>query len=203
MADPLPLSIVEHYAYCPRQAALIHVEAQWRANADTAQGEADHAAVDRGVRQVTREGIMAWWSLPVWSDELNVQGICDVVEFRGGSPVPVEHKPALSKVLAGPAAQQLMVQGLCLEEMFGVPLEEGFLFTRKDARRHRVEFDGDLRRAAIDTVARCHELLSEQALPAPVADNRCRRCSLAEPCGHHALSRAPQEIFEPGRLGDW
>lgn len=203
MADPLPLSIVEHYAYCPRQAALIHVEAQWRANADTAQGEADHAAVDRGVREVTREGIVAWLSLPVWSHELGVQGICDVVEFREGIPVPIEHKPILPRLLTGPAAKQLMVQGLCLEEMFGLHLAGGFLFTRKDARRHWIEFDEELRRTAIATVARCHELLMEQALPPPVADNRCKRCSLAEPCGQRIVQSTAIDLFEPGQLGDW
>lgn len=110
--DPLPLSIVEHYAYCPRQAALIHVEGLWAANADTALGEAQHAAVDRAVRSETRGGVVTWLSLPVWSHELAVVGICDAVEIRAGVLTPIEYKPKLPRRLLAPASQQLAVQAM-------------------------------------------------------------------------------------------
>lgn len=203
MGDPLPLSIVEHYAYCPRQAALIHVEAQWQSNADTAQGEVDHAAVDRGVREVTREGIVTWLSLPVWSDSLGLQGLCDVVEFCDGAPRPVEHKPKWRSELVGPAAQQLAVQAICLEEMLGIPVTEGFLFTRRDARRHLVAIDEQLRCVAAATAASCHDLVDQQLLPPPVDDRRCRNCSLAEPCGLSLGRSNNSNVFKPAPLGDW
>ena len=88
--EALPISIVEHFAFCPRQAALIHVEGLWEANADTARSEADHAAVDRAVRVESRSGIETWMSLPVWSERLALSGICDAVEVGPSGPVPVE-----------------------------------------------------------------------------------------------------------------
>lgn len=203
MSDPLPLSIVEHYAYCPRQAALIHVEAQWLANADTAQGEADHAAVDRAVRQISREGVVSWLSLPVWSARLDVQGICDVVEFRDGVPVPIEHKPKLRNRLASPAAQQLAVQAMCLEEMTGLAVAQGFLFTRNDGRRHCIVIDDDLRAAVVSTVAACHELVDQQLMPPVLADGRCKVCSLAERCRDVDLAPSGAGLFEPAPLGEW
>lgn len=130
MPDHLSLSIVEHYAYCPRQAALIHVEGLWAANADTARGEADHAAVDRGVRSESRGGVETWLSLPVWSDRLQVSGVCDAVEVVAGVPFPIEHKPRHTGRVESPAAQQLAAQALCLEEMWGCPVRRGSVFTR-------------------------------------------------------------------------
>ncbi|MGI5951948.1 MAG: CRISPR-associated protein Cas4 [Brooklawnia sp.] len=202
MRDPLPLSIVEHYAFCPRQAALIHIESQWSSNADTAQGEADHAAVDRGVRSLSREGTVIWSSLPVWSETYRLQGICDVVEFRDGLPVPVEHKPKLHRRTINPAAQQVAAQALCLEEMFDCRIDEGFLFTRKDHRRHLVSVNDWLRQATRSTIKACHELVTSQLLPPPVSDARCKSCSLAEPCGVLIPSEG-LDRFTPRELGDW
>lgn len=124
--EQLLLSVVEHYAYCPRQAAPIHVDAEWVPNSLTAQGTADHAAVDAATRQVSKDGVESWHSLPVWSDELGIYGVCDVVEFSPVGPVPVEYKPSLSRSTQAPAAQQVAAQAMGLEETFDVVIDAGF-----------------------------------------------------------------------------
>lgn len=199
--DWLPLSIVEHYAFCPRQAALIHQDAQWMANAHTAHGEADHSAVDRAVESRSRDGTVTWTSLPVWSQQLRVGGICDVVEFVGGIPQPVEHKPRWKRDNA-PALQQLTAQALCLEEMFAVAVPEGVIYTRADNRRHPVSINTTLREATRRTIEACHRLLSTGELPIAPNDRRCQGCSLRDVCGIDWLPGLPA-VFVAAELGDW
>ncbi len=201
--EPLPLSIVEHYAYCPRQAALIHVEGMWSANSDTARGEASHAAVDRAVRSESRDGVTTWLSLPVWSAELGIAGVCDAVELTTDGPRPVEHKPKLSARDRSPAAQQLAAQALCLEEMWGCDVPVGILFTRKDARRHPVPIDAALRSMTIRTIRECHDLLASGVLPPILNDNRCDRCSLIESCGARIPTVGSGSPFTPQPEADW
>lgn len=203
MTDPLSLSIVEHYAYCPRQAALIHVEGLWAANADTARGEADHAAVDRAVRSESRAGVETWLSLPVWSDRLQLSGVCDAVEVVDGVPVPIEHKPRRTSRLMAPAAQQLAAQALCLEEMWGCQVLAGALFTRADRRRHEIAIDAPLRAATEETIRSCQALVQERSLPPVLADRRCEMCSLAEVCAVELPDPDGTPLFVPQREGEW
>lgn len=203
MTEPLSLSIVEHYAYCPRQAALIHVEGLWAANADTARGEADHAAVDRAVRSESRAGVETWLSLPVWSDRLNLSGVCDAVEIVDGVPFPIEHKPRHTGRGLAPAAQQLAAQALCLEEMWGCQVLKGALFTRTDRRRHEIAIDVALRAATEVTIRSCHSLVQERRLPPVLADRRCQKCSLAEVCGVELPDPGGTALFVPQCEGEW
>lgn len=203
MLDRLSLSIVEHYAYCPRQAALIHVEGLWAASADTAQGEADHATVDRAVRSESRAGVVTWSSLPVWSDRLQLSGVCDAVEVVDGVPVPIEYKPRYFPRLKAPAAQQLAAQALCLEEMWACQVHKAVLFTRADRRRHEIAIDSALRAVTEETVRSCHVLVQDRRLPSGVADRRCDRCSLAEVCGVELPDPASSAPFVPQHEGAW
>ncbi|MGB3955724.1 MAG: CRISPR-associated protein Cas4 [Brooklawnia sp.] len=204
MADYMALSIVEHHAYCPRQAALIHVEGLWAASADTARGEADHAAVDRAVRSESRAGVVTWSSLPVWSDRLQLTGVCDAVELVEGVPVPIEYKPRHSFRLKAPAAQQLAAQALCLEEMWGCEVVTGVLYTRADRRRHEIPIDAALRAVTEETIRACHALIQDRLLPPVVADRRrCDRCSLAEVCGVELPDPTNSALFVPQPEGAW
>lgn len=203
MLDKLSLSIVEHYAYCPRQAALIHVEGLWAANADTARGEADHAKVDRAVRSESRAGVVTWSSLPVWSERLQLSGFCDAVEVVAGVPVPIEYKPRYTARLKAPAAQQLAAQALCLEEMWGCRVLSAALFTRADRRRHEIAIDAALRAVTEETIRACHALVKGRRLPPVVADRRCDRCSLAEVCGVELPDDAGSTLFMHQHEGAW
>ncbi len=77
----VPISALEHHAYCPRQAALIHVDAYFDSTVDTVRGDLAHAAVDRVGVGHGRDRSRLFRSLPVWSDVLGLHGVCDVVQF--------------------------------------------------------------------------------------------------------------------------
>lgn len=199
--ESLPLSAIEHYAYCPRQAALIHVEGVWEANVHTAQGDADHAAVDRATRPVTRGSVTTWTSLPVWHDDLRLYGVCDTVEVTDDAVLPIEHKPTLSRWRRAPSAQQLAAQAMCLEQMWQRPVVSGVIFTRRDHRRHVIDLDDDLRAATLRTIEALQKMIDRQLLPRPVRDGRCDRCSLRPTCIDDDANVAP--IFAPAPEGRW
>ncbi|MFX0578774.1 CRISPR-associated endonuclease Cas1 [Nocardia nepalensis] len=116
----VPISALEHYAYCPRQAVLIWQEAYFESNVDTVRGDLAHEAVDRGGTLTGRVGARIWRSLPVHSDDLAVHGICDTVVRTVRGLIPVEHKSGTYKP-GGPADLQVAAQVLCLREMFDRP----------------------------------------------------------------------------------
>ncbi|WP_112276817.1 CRISPR-associated protein Cas4 [Lentzea terrae] len=197
----VPISALEHYAYCPRQAALIHVEAYFNANVDTVRGELAHAAVDRAGAGQNRRRHPVWRSLPVWSAELGVHGVCDVVEFNGG-PTPIEHKSGGYRP-GGPADVQVAAQALCLREMFNAAVPLGVVFSGRDRRRHDVIVDTSLAALVADTTTAVRRLLDLGAVPQPVHDARCRRCSLRPGCIPEAPTRVAHSLFEPRNVGTW
>jgi CRISPR-associated exonuclease Cas4 len=137
-------------------------------------------------------------------------GRCDVVEIGHGAVVPVEHKIGHYQP-NGPVDIQVAAQALCLREMLnrdpaddsdvGVPYAE--VFTHADRRRHRVTLTDDLITAVTDTVAALRMVLTAPRLPPPVADRRCRRCSLLDDCLPRALTTTPADLYTPRPLGDW
>ena len=197
--DDLPISAVEHYAYCPRQAALIHVEGVWDDNTHTALGTADHQPVDRGTRNVRRDGIATWLSLPIGSEVLGIVGLCDAVEFRPG-PVPVEHKPIRTRFHLSSVSQQLALQAMCLEEMFDCSVETGVVFANGEHRRQEVPIDDALRAAALTTLGLVRRMVDQQSLPPRASDQRCRRCSLRDMCLVDETGRPLTSEWDPTPL---
>lgn len=197
----IPISALEHYAFCHRQAALIHTEAYFDASVDTVRGDLAHAAVDRG-GLVSDRGRRTVRSLPVWNDMLGLHGICDVVQFdANGTPLPVEHKSG-RYLPGGPADLQVAAQALCLQEMFGVEVPVGVVFTGRDRRRHDVAVDSTLAAQVAEATFALRRLLDDGALPPPVLDHRCGRCSLRPGCLPEA-PRGPMELFTARPEGDW
>lgn len=185
LADPIPLSALQHWCYCPRQCALIHVEQVFAENLYTLRGQAVHRQVDQpGVE--TRAGLRVERALPVWSDRLGLIGKCDVVEFEpDGTPYPVEYKVGNRAKAAWIAVcdnLQLAAQALCLEEMTGNPVPVGALFYAKSRRRREVSIDADLRQRVESAASAVRALLDNAVLPAPTFDARCEKCSLADIC---------------------
>ncbi|MFN7087980.1 MAG: CRISPR-associated protein Cas4, partial [Burkholderiales bacterium] len=179
--DPIPLSALQHWCYCPRQCALIHIEQVFAENLFTLRGRAVHSQVDQaGVE--TRAGLRVERALPVWSDRLGLIGKCDAVEFEAdGTPYPVEYKVgsrAKASWIAACDDLQLGAQALCLEEMTGKPVSAGALFYAKSKRRREVKIDATLRRRVIDAITAVRALLDAAVLPAPILDKRCEKCSL-------------------------
>ncbi len=204
--DPIPLSALQHWAYCPRQCALIHIEQVFAENLYTQRGQALHKRVDDPGCEV-RDGLRVERALPLFNDALGLNGKADVVEFLpDGRPYPVEYKHGSRHKRADIAACddiQLAAQALCLEEMFGKPVPEGALYYASSRRRRIVAVDADLRaktRAAIDGV---RALLAGKALPPARNDDHCRACSLIDLCQPHIAAVEPAyaalraNLFDP------
>jgi CRISPR-associated exonuclease Cas4 len=192
--EPLPISALQHWAYCPRQCGLIHLEQAFDDNLHTLRGQAVHRQVDQpGVE--LRRGVRVERALPVWSDALGLIGKADVVEFEAdGTPYPVEYKHGSRHKAADIAAcddVQLAAQALCLEEMTGRPVREGALFYASSKRRRVVVIDEALHERVRATAADVRAMLAAGTLPPPTTDERrCRGCSLRDRCQPEAIGRA-------------
>jgi CRISPR-associated exonuclease Cas4 len=185
-ADLIALSALQHYLYCPRQCALIHVEQSWAENAATAEGRVAHERV-HAVESEVRRGVCTVTGMPLRSARLGVSGIADVVELRrlpgsGWAPYPVEHKRGRPKAHRADEVQ-LCAQAMALEEMFGVEIAKGALFYGQPRRRSVVAFDADLRTLTESTAAAARGLLAAGRTPRMGYDKaRCGACSLLDIC---------------------
>lgn len=186
--DPIMLSALQHYTYCPRQCALIHIEQAFSENVYTLRGQAVHATVDTPGFETTRAGVRAERALPVWSERYGLIGKADVVEFgRDGVPYPVEYKHGAKRNKLHDNIQ-LCAQALCLEEMFGHPVPLGAIYHASSKRRREVALDAELRAHTIATIDAVRAMLQAGKLPPPSWDERCRHCSLIDLCQPEMLS---------------
>lgn len=188
--DLIPLSALQHYLYCPRQFALIHVERQWAENRFTAEGRLLHERSDRGGHE-TRNGVKTARAVAVRSLRLGVVGVADAVELHDGGrqPLPVEYKRGRPKAHRADEVQ-LCAQAICLEEMFETDVEEGFLFYGKTKRRKAVAFDASLRDLTESAAREMRRLLTEGATPpAHYEARKCDACSLKSRCSPERLAR--------------
>jgi CRISPR-associated exonuclease Cas4 len=184
--DYVMLSALQHFVYCPRQFALIHLEQVWQENIYTLRGMRVHERVDTPTHELI-EGVRVERSLSLVSHQHQLRGIADVVEFLAdGTPYPVEYKVGARKAKDADMVQ-LCAQAMCLEEMLGRSVPAGALFYSKSKRRKVVEFDAGLRSLVSETVRQIQELWVTQVMPRPVADARCDDCSLVEACMPHSL----------------
>lgn len=186
----VPVSAVEHYSYCPRQCALIHVEQVFEENEFTVRGRLAHERVDSATDAPVR-GISVLRSLPLRSHRLGLRGKADLVELRPEGPYPVEYKSGRRHGIH--ADLQLCAQALCLEEMLGMPVERGALFYYATRSRHEVRFSARIRELTEAAIAGVRAMLQAQEVPAPANDGRCRNCSLIDAC-------LPEVVAEPSRL---
>jgi CRISPR-associated exonuclease Cas4 len=182
--DFIQLSALQHYAFCPRQCALIHLDMAWEENLFTAEGRLLHAGADSG-RVEIRGDVKTVTGLRLRSLLHGVSGTADVVEFhrREGRwlPFPVEYKRGRPKKIDSDRAQ-LCMQALCLEEMLSVGIPRGALFYGKTRRREEVEFSEELREKTAALALAVHALLQQPLLPPPANDERCAACSLLDIC---------------------
>ena len=175
------LSALQHYAFCPRQCALIHVEQVWEENSHTALGRLMHETAHGGTSRM-RDGVRVVTDLELRCARLGLHGRADVVEFHRAQgawrPFPVEYKKGRPHAGSDADQVQLCAQALCLEEMLGVSIGEGALFYGEARRRHGVTFDAALR-ARTEAVARdVRALLEGGVTPPPAPGARCGACSL-------------------------
>jgi CRISPR-associated exonuclease Cas4 len=201
--DPIPLSALQHWAYCPRQCALIHQEQAFADNLHTARGHAVHHLVDQPGYEM-KAGVKVERSLPLWNERLGLIGKADLVEFHpDGTVFPVEFKHG-RKRRAVHDDLQLAGQALCLEEMLGRPVPAGAIYHASSHRRREVPITDELRGLVAETAEAIRAMLGRGVLPPPVNDARCRECSLKEICqpelvaGRAGHASALAELFDPG-----
>ncbi len=191
--DLIPLSALNHHAYCSRRCYLIHAEGEFKENVHTVRGTHEHERVDQ-MRHEVSAGVRVEYGLPVWSYRLGLSGQCDAVEFHpDGSVYPVEYKHGKRKRWINDDLQ-LAAQAMCLEETLGQPILKGAIYHQQSRRRREVVID-DILRGTVETTTRAvHQFLSCGKLPPPVDDpRRCPECSLREIC-QPELARAGGKI---------
>ena len=190
MDDPVNVSALNQYAYCPRRCALIYVESEFSDNIHTQRGNAEHERVDRVAHTTSREGARIEYALPIWSERIGLIGKCDVVEFwQDGTIYPVEYKHGPRRAW-GNDDLQLAAQAMCLEEMFTVTIAAGAIFHAGSKRRREVIISDSLRESVIAVIANIRAVLQAGALPPPVNDKRCDQCSLKEICQPQATAES-------------
>jgi len=200
MLEPVLVSALEHWSYCPRQCGLVHVESVWDENVFTIRGKDLHERVDQPTVR-TERGRRSERALPIWNDELGLFGRADLVEIRtDGTPVPVEYKSGKTRE-DGHAAIQLCAQALCLEEMFQRPVLEGAVFFAASQKREPVAIGPELRDQTVATIEAVRRMIETGVIPLPIYDRRCRNCSLQDACLPKSLAKGqpigPEVRFKP------
>lgn len=194
----MPLSALQHYLFCPRQCALIHMEQLWEENGATAEGRLLHERVDSG-QPDRRAGVRVARGLAIRSFALGVAGRADAVEFHGKGrsavPFPIEYKRGRPKAHRADEVQ-ICAQALCLEEMLGIQVLQGALFYGQTRRRVLVDFDAELRSLTFAVATQVHEMLAIGSTPPPVAKPSCKSCSLMQLC-------RPDRLEAPPVISDW
>ena len=204
--DLVPLSALQHYLYCPRQCALIHVERLWAENRQTAEGRLLHNRADTPQIE-RRHGVRTITAMPLSSVKLGIAGVADVVEFKPGEeaerPFPVEYKRGQPKAHRADEVQ-LCAQAMCLETMFGCSVEKGALFYGRIRRRQTVEFDDSLRRLTLETIEATREIIRLGITPlASYLPKRCDTCSLLNLCQPKILGESRNvETWLRGELAE-
>ena len=190
-SELVQVSALEHWVYCPRQCALIHLEQTFDENIYTLRGRMEHDRAHEESAEWQGE-VKVERGLPIWSKRLGLVGKADVVEFHGKVPYPVEYKHGVRRHRMA-ADVQLCAQGMCLEEMTGEHVPKGAIFHQGSHRRREVAFSEVLRRQVEEAVRAARATLASGQVPAPVNDARCDDCSLLESC-------LPSVVGETARL---
>lgn len=199
--SPVMLSAIQHYAYCPRQCALIHMEQEFTDNLSTQRGNAVHRLVDEPEMSVEK-GIRVDRALPLYSHRYGLIGKADVVEWHNGTPFPVEYKRGPRKARRADELQ-LAAQAICLEEMTGKQVVEGAIYHHASRRRRIITITPALKEEVLFTVDAIRAMLTKPSLPSAVNDIRCGDCSLYDLCQPQVVStpcnvqQYLQQLFEP------
>ncbi len=192
--DYLMLSGLQHFLFCRRQWALIHVEQVWSENELTVDGRLFHERVHSECAVEKRGPVIIVRNLRVKSRELGISGICDVVEFHQASDgitldkiegswnvVPIEYKRG-SKDFQEADAAQLCAEAICLEEMLCCNIEYGYLFWGETHRREKIELGPELRKKVQTSLEEMHQYMKRGYTPKVKRKKGCGKCSLKNLC---------------------
>lgn len=186
--DLLPLSGIQHFAYCKRQWGLIHIENHWVENLHTAEGRLLHKKVDDPFFVESRGEVKTVRSVPLVSRTLGLYGVADlielhretgkmlsqafvIVEYKKGKPKPDDRDEV-----------QLCAQAICLEEMLDISLYNGSIYYGEIKRRQQVSLNTQLREHVHSLAAQMHNLFTAGTTPPAVKSKRCKGCSMIDLC---------------------
>lgn len=193
-SDYIMISALQHYLFCPRQCALIHIEQLWAENRYTAEGRILHERADSGKNERTGS-VRIVRTLPICSAHYGLSGQADVAEFHdNGSVLPVEYKRGRPKADSCDEVQ-LCAQALCLEEMLNVEIPQGALYYGQKRRRKEILLDNKLRDLTSATIQNTHQLITGGITPMAIYSQKCEQCSLLQLCmpkschGHQSVMK--------------
>jgi len=193
--EMLMLSGIQHFFYCKRQWALIHIEQLWEENSRTIEGQFVHKKVDDPYILESRGDILVERSVPLGSKRLGLYGVADVVEFKKNEnegvvlknkkgkwlPIPIEYKRGEPKPDERDEVQ-LCAQAICIEEMKECKINKGYLYYHSIRRRISVDFNDILRKLTKDIAEEMHTMFNERKTPKARYKKQCKWCSMYELC---------------------
>ena len=210
----LMLSGLQHFQFCKRQWALIHIEQQWDENARTIEGQHLHHKADQPFIREKRGDKLIVRAMPIQSKELQLSGICDVVEFvqdpegvevsgaEGTYKVyPVEYKRGKPKT-GDEDIIQLAAQAMCLEEMMLCSVDKGYIFYNEIKHRVEVPIHDMLREQVRQMAAEMHHYYDKRHTPKVKTGPFCKNCSLQHICVPHLMHKRSVQSYIEGRLSD-
>ncbi len=182
MEHSIPVSALQHYSFCPRQCAYIHIERAWIDNYLTAKGSQLHERVHSSETE-TRSNVRSERGVQVCSEKLGVHGQLDLLEVDCGSGavMPVEYKRGKPKT-ADCDRIQLCAQVLCLEEMTGRRIDKAAIWYWQVRRREWINVDDALRKSTLAVINATKKLFSDGELPKAVYSPSCKACSFVDRC---------------------
>lgn len=201
--DYLMLSGIQHFFFCKRQWALIHIEQQWEENESTMQGNYIHKKSDNPYIIETRNDLIISRAVPISSRTLGLSGILDVLEYhRDESGIKISGKeglwsPNIIEYKRGKPKKdhrdiiQVVAQTICLEEMLNLKIYSSELYYHENNRRVEVEITEDLREETIGMATEMHRLYFEKITPKAESYKNCTKCSLYNLCMPRLTKRKP------------
>ena len=184
----LALSGIQHFAYCERQWALIHIEGQWVENLLTAEGRLLHQKVDDPYFSESRGDVKTVRSVPLLSKTLGLYGVADVIELHRNADDASDKKYSIVEYKRGKPKPddrdevQLCAQAICMEEMLGITLDFGYMYYGETRHRHRVDFNNVLRERVKLLAEKMHFLYAKGETPPAIKRKRCRNRSMVDIC---------------------
>ena len=192
--DYLNLAGIQHFAFCRRQWALIHIEQQWHENLRTVEGQIFHEKAHEGYGAEKRGDVIISRGMPIFSRTLGINGVCDIVELHKSDngvelfgriglfiPIPIEYKRGKPKEDDCDAVQ-LCAQAMCLEEMLLCEIPVGFMFYGETKHRQKIDLSKELREKVKGMLVEMHAIYDRRYTPKVKLSKSCKACSLTEIC---------------------
>jgi len=192
--DYLMISGIQHFKFCKRQWALIHIEQQWEENVKTIEGHYIHRNADNPFLREKRGNKLIVRSMPIKSNILKITGVCDVVEFiedlKGITiegvkgrflPYPVEYKRGKPKRDEADILQ-LAAQAICLEEMLLCQVNKGYIYYHEIKHRLEIDLNHEVKAKVKSIVAEMQQYYTRRFTPTVKTGSFCKSCSLQNIC---------------------